>query len=1062
MDKPAENSVSSSKHMGERRLVSVLFTDMVGYTAIVDSLGGETTVQFTRMVYEMLKGIVEENGGVVRGFAGDSIMAVFGIPEALEDAALRACRTGMAIHEAFDRAGDDIEARFGVRPVMRVGVSSGSVVMAKVEGEGAEMTAVGNAVNLASRIQSLASPGRCLICDTTRRLVEWLVDLSFDGEHQIKGVPRKQKLWLLESIHTAASRFDASLARGLSQYVGRDAELSQLSLALDESQKNMRVVDLVAEPGLGKTRLVYEFLGRAESETRTIFRGHCTADGQQVPFMPFLEVVRNSFRIYDDDEPDAIAQKLQDGLKVSGLVTPENVGLLMNLLGLKPPEGALEGLDGVLIGLRTRDLLPALLRAQCAQGKAIVLIEDIHWIDGASEEMMRTLIDGDGIQNLLILHTRRPEYTPPWLDKPAVATIALNPLDENDFRQLAETRLGSGDLPDELIRQVTERAGGNPLFGEEILSFLIEQGALRVESGHVLFDTNPDDQGLPASMQGLLLARIEQLRPEDRVLLQAAAAIGREFDPGLLSLVVPNPEDIGTALQRLQTQDIVFRKSNSSDYMFKHVLLRDAVYQSLVRVRRSELHLAIAVALEQRNANRLPEAAETLAHHYSQTDRADKAFEFSALAGAKSLGVFSHDQANQYFASAMELYEKDPSCASDAAFAAFLANYALCSNISLDVMTTIGLAPNIRPILNQIGDSEDHALYLHHYVSCLVCNSKFLEALSVQGELTAMAERLGDPKSVAYALVNELSVSIYCAPLPNEVFEAKKAQVEQALAKFDDAYLQNFYLATVGWNELTRGRVIKARETAERMVAVGEKKNDPRSLGYGTAMKALVAVVTDDHQAAFDLSEEALRLSRAEFELAIAESSRVAALVPLQRPNARESVQQYVDMVHAKGSTLFAGVPQTMLGVALAMEGRVGEGLRQIESTIAQREAEGAFTAADWNRLFLSEVYLQILAGDGDASLGVLLRNFWTLASVILNGEKRIVSLIEKTRKNPQFDPEGHYFARGEMILGLLYKIKKKKPKALEHLNRAHHLIAPTGASPMLTRIEDAIAELAA
>ena len=772
--------------------------------------------------------------------------------------------------------------------------------------------------------------------------------------------------------------------------------------------------------------------------------------------------MQSSFRIQDEDAPVEIEAKLRAGLQRAGQDKAENLGLLMNLLGLTPPSGALDGLDGVLIGLRTRDLLPSMLEAQCEIGPVILFVEDIHWIDSASEDILLKLISCGGFANLLILTTRRPEYVPDWHTFPVVTALALQPLSEEDIRRLAQSRLQVETLPAELIREVVERSGGNPLFGEEILSYLIEDGALKVVAEQVEFDTSSGDNALPTSMQNLLSARIAQLQPGDRILLQAAAAIGRQFDPGLLSMVVAHSDDTGAALQRLRALDIVYRRENSSDYMFKHVLLRDTVYQSLLAERRSELHLSIAEALEKRNANRLPESAETLAHHYSQTARSDLAFRYSALAGAKSLGVSSHNQAKQYFAAALELYERDPSCASDASFAEFLGNYALCSNISLDVMTMIELAPKIRPILNRIGDNGDHVLFLHHYVSCLVCNSQFYEALRVQRELTEMAERLGDPKSLAYAMVNELSVAIYSAPVTNAEFEAKKKEIEACLTRFDDAYLLNFFLATVGWNELTRGRVAGARETAEHMIEFGVQKNDPRALGYGTAMKALVAVVTDDHQTALALSEEALTLSRAEFETAIAESSRVAALVALRRPCALDAVKEYVDKSAANGCTLFSGVPQTMLGVGLAMEGRVAEGLRQIENTIALREAEGMQIAADWNRLFLSEVYLQILSGEGGASLGVLLRNFRTLVGVMLSGEMRIRSLIEKARENPQFDQDGHYYARGEMILGLLSKHKKRKTQAIHHLQIAHRLIAPTGASPMLTRIEQALADLAA
>nr|WP_256415887.1 adenylate/guanylate cyclase domain-containing protein [Ruegeria sp. HKCCD8929] len=1049
------------ENLGERRQVSVLFADMVGYTAIVSELGEEKALEFIRLVYEKLTSAVEDHGGTVRDFAGDSIMALFGIPEALEDAALRACRAALSIHATFAVAADDIEARFGVRPSMRVGISSGTVLMAAVTGEHGPATAVGSTVNLASRIESLAPPGGSLICDTTRRLVEWVAELSFNGEHQIKGLAKPQKLWNLQSIRDSATRFDASLARGLSSYVGREGELVAMSAALVRAKNTLSVIDLVAEPGLGKTRLVFEFLKRVPSEEASVITGHCFADGQQVPFLPLLEIVRSSFRIRDADDPSEVARKLDAGLQVSGLHSEENLGLLLNLLGLRPPSGALDGLDGVLIGLRTRDLLRALLKAKCSQGKTILLIEDSHWIDSASEDILRRLIESGEQDNLLIIQTRRPEYVPDWLDNSRVTTIALEPLAPDDIAHMAQTRLGVDLLPDDLKRQLTERAGGNPLFGEEILSFLLDQGALRIDAGTADFDAELGESGLPVTMQSLLTARTERLHPEDRELLQAAAVIGRRFDPGLLSLLVDNADDTGAALERLQTLDIVHREINSSDYIFKHVLLRDSVYQSLVSTRRTELHLAIAQALEIRNSNRLQEAAETLAYHYRHTDRTDLAFTYSAMAGAKSLGIYSLDEANRYFVSALELYQSDPGCATKEQFAEFLSDFALCSNISLRVTAMIELADKVRPILEQVGDNRHHALFLHHYVSCLVCNGKYHAAHSIQQELTAMAERLRDPASKAYAMVNELSVSIYYSPIANEVFEAKKREIEAVLKRIDDAYIQNFFLATVGWNELTRGRVAKAHETADQMIALGTSKNDPRALGYGTAMKALIAMVTDDHELALRMAEEARNASRVEFELAIAEAARVGSLVPLEKPGALETVQRHVDECSAKGWALFTAGPETMLGVAYAMNGQIAEGLRQIEDVIQRRDEEGTQVAADWGRLFLCEMHLAILTGEGGGSIGVLLRNLRTIIRVMLTGEKRLISLIERVRKNPQFDTKGHYIARCDMIMGLLYKAKKKKPLAVQHLTDARLIVETAGQSPMLARIDAALAELA-
>ena len=213
--------------------------------------------------------------------------------------------------------------------------------------------------------------------------------MSFAGEHTIKGLAKPQKVWGIKSVRKGVTRFDASVGRGLSAYIGRENELAMLRDALQRARDRFRVIDIVAEPGLGKTRLVFEFRQRLKVDETFVLTGNCSADGQRIPFLPFLEVMRGAFRIRPEDDPAEIARKLETGLRGLELHTTENLGLLLNLLGLEPPEASLAGLDGVLIGLRTRDLLPGLLKAQCRASTVVLLLEDIHWIDGVSQEMPR-------------------------------------------------------------------------------------------------------------------------------------------------------------------------------------------------------------------------------------------------------------------------------------------------------------------------------------------------------------------------------------------------------------------------------------------------------------------------------------------------------------------------------------------------------------------------------------------------------------------------------------------------------------------------------------------------
>ena len=275
------------------------------------------------------------------------------------------------------------------------------------------------------------------------------------------------------------------MSRGLSTFVGRERELEVLERALDEARSELRVVDLVAEPGMGKSRLLHEFRQRIGKDRAFVLSGSCSPDGQQTPFLPFIEVVRGSFRVSAGRSGEGHCAKAGNGADRAWPALARNLGLLLHLLGLKVPDDALTGLDGVLIGLRTRELLQQLLEARCRLSPVVMMIEDLHWIDSVSEELLGKIIDSEAKLRLLLLTTRRPEYAPPWLDRAVVTKLPLEPLPTGDIRHLVQARLGVEALPEALARQVTEKAEGNPLFAEEIVSFLTERGILRATERQV-------------------------------------------------------------------------------------------------------------------------------------------------------------------------------------------------------------------------------------------------------------------------------------------------------------------------------------------------------------------------------------------------------------------------------------------------------------------------------------------------------------------------------------------------------------------------------------------------
>jgi class 3 adenylate cyclase/tetratricopeptide (TPR) repeat protein len=1043
----------------ERRLVTVLFADMVGFTAFSERRGEEAAYSLMRSLSKLMGESVNEQGGIVESFTGDGIMAAFG---ALEDAPLRACRAAVAILERLKETGPDLEARHGIRPEMRIGLNTGPAVIGEVGGYApAGMSFHGDTINFAARLQTIAEPGSAVMSETTHRLVRGMIEANLAGEYGIKGKSEPQKAYRLNAVRQGAKRFDMAMSRGLGTFVGREREFEVLEHALAEAASQLRVIDLMAEPGMGKSRLLYEFRERTIEQRVVILSGNCSPYGQQTAFLPFIEVVRGSFRIRPRDTEEEIAQKLAMGLTALGLYSMLNLGLLLHLLGLKAPDRALAGLDGVLIGLRTRDLLQQLLEARCQLSSLILVIEDLHWIDSVSEELLDKIVNSSRTLRLLLIHSRRREYVPPWLDRSVVTKLHLEPLPAGDIRRLVQARLGAQALPETLVHRVEEKAEGNPLFAEEIVSFLTERGVLRTTASKVEFDSNAMAAVLPASLQSLLTARVDCLSPEDRKLLQAASVIGRRFDTELLAAVVDNADDIDVRLAAMQALDLVRSGSKSSDCLFKHALVRDALYESLLTGARTTLHFRIAEEIERRSGNRLIEVAEALAYHYSQTDHAGKAFTYLSMAGSKSLSVYSLEEADAHFSRAIERFQTSPGCASDQEVANVLVDYTLLQNALGRNRNVVDIVDKFAAQLHNLGDSAQAVLVLHQKVFSLCFMNEFDAALAEQANISRMADRLGDDRSRAYSLSSQILLSSAVAP---KTLSDQKPIVRNALkaaSRTEDAYIRSVVRWVIAIDEIGRGRMSVARKIAEKMSKIGRRLNDPRPMGMGMGILGWIALTSDDYARALSCADECLQIAYTPQERMNALGVKGSALALLKELEKAEPVltdirRQLIELNWRYELILL----DPAFGVLAVLNGKIGRGIRIIESAIATARRDGWRAAEDWAKLFLCEVYLEVMFPKDKAPLSLLLRNIPTLIKILFVGRSSIESLVSQVRSNPQFDVNGHHIGRAEMILGLLYKGRRNRALAIQHLTEANRIFSQFGQTPILARVHAALVEL--
>jgi class 3 adenylate cyclase len=1045
---------------GERRQVTVLFADLVGFTAFSERSGEEAAFALMRRVASMMAAVVEEQGGSVRNFTGDGIMALFGVPTALEDAPLRACRAALTIQDRLESAAGDITATHGLRPQLRIGINTGPAVVAKVpSGHSSTVTALGDAVNLASRLQALAAPEGVLLSEATERLVQGLTETEAAGEHEIKGKSERQRVFRLLRLREGASRFDAALSRGLTSYVGRSRELESLDRCLGESRVGLRVVDVVGEPGIGKSRLLHEFRARLGDRRVFVLPGSCSPDGQQTPFRPFIEVVRGSFRVKIGEAAVDVLRKLDKGLEALGLASPQNLGLLLNLLGLNPPPGALKGLDGTLIGLRTRDLLLSLLHARCRITPVIMLLEDLHWIDAVSEELLSRLFSNEAALPLMVIHTRRPEYQPPWSNRQAVEVLRLEPLSVGETSEIVRARLQLADLPPMLARAVVEKAEGNPLFAEEVATFLLERGSVRRTTSGIDYDPAAVATALPGTIHALLAARIDRLAPEDRSLLQAAATIGRRFTPELLRAVAGTTAD--DRLAHLHELDLIHIEDKSGEIVFKHALVKDALYDSMLNEQRALLHLRIAAEIERLSDNRLVEVAEQLAHHYRLTERSDKAFQYLALAGQKSLRVYSLDAAVKYFEDALALLEAFPQCADDVAVLGVLADLSVVLILMALPGRLARLVERHRTRVSRVGDAQPKAILLTNYAFAAVMICRYRSALPAAEEALEIALRLDDARSKAYA---RGAIVLVKATLGLEDVAETQRHVELGMLESDqtdDPYSLIWFRGNAAWSCLYRGLTDRGRVIALELQEHGRTRGDPRAAAAGLWILGQLDIVDQRYDDALVHSNECIELALTPLDREIGILTK--GMAEILRGNVAEGAALLRDCRQRALANDFnysrIGC-DPVLGVAMMLGGDFAGGVRFIEAAIQRNEHEGSPIGRDYASIYLAEIYLEFLAPRQKPPVMAMLKNLPFLIRTILTGRRRALELLMRARDNPMFAGATYYRARIDADLGLLHKLAKRPDMARSYLTQARPVAESLGATGLLSKIDAALLDL--
>jgi len=619
----------------ERRQVTVMFSDLVGSTALAARMDPEDLREVISAYQKCVAETVSRFGGFVAKYMGDGVLVYFGYPQAHEDDAERAVRAGLELVLAVTA----LKTHAALQT--RVGIATGLVVVGDLvgSGEAQERGIIGETPNLAARLQSIAEPNTVVIAESTRKLLGALFELEDLGQKDLKGIAEPMRAWAALRTSSAEGRFEALHASGLTELVGREEELDLLLRRWSKAKTGEgQVVLLSGEAGIGKSRLTAALLENLTGERHTRLRYFCSPQHTDSALYPIIGQMERAAGFVHDDSPQAKLDKL-DALLAQTSTSTQHVALFAEMLSL-PNDGRYPalGMTSEQRRQRTLEALGSQMEALSRYKPVLMIFEDAHWTDPSSLEAFSRAVDRLRNLRVLLIVTFRPEFEPPWIGRPYVTALTINRLAQRDIEAMIDSVVGNKLLPASIRQDIIERTDGVPLFVEEMTKAVLEAGS--EEAAQRTATTIPSSMfAVPASLHASLMARLDRLGPAKEV-AQIGAAIGREFSHALVAAVVRKPEaELGSALDRLVAAGLLSRQGvpPHATYLFKHALVQDAAYGTLLREPRRALHARIAETLESQFADIAENQPELLARHCTEAGQIEKAAGLWGKAGQRSL-----------------------------------------------------------------------------------------------------------------------------------------------------------------------------------------------------------------------------------------------------------------------------------------------------------------------------------------------------------------------------------------------------------------------------------------
>ncbi len=1040
---PSPDGIAAASQ--ERRQVTVFFSDLSGFTSLSERLDPEDVRDIVNKVWNRAGEIVARYDGRINRLLGDAVMAIFGDPVAHEDDPVRAVRAALELHDAVEALNRDVEQRIGAPIGMHTGINTGVVLTSESLLDGKQTGPLGDTINVASRLQSMAEIGQIFVGPNTRRAIEQIFEIEDLGERDLKG--KGDPVPIARVVSVAARQ--VTPARRSGRFVGREHELNMLHDEWEKSRKGgATFVALSGEAGAGKSRLVEEFRARIAADA-TWLEGRAYPFAQNIPYYAITDLISNRLGIDETDSTDTVREKLQQRVgALVGEATPDVLPPLLQLYDIEGSQGS--SIDREAYKQRLRDSVRLLLQQLAERGLLVVCLQDLHWADPSTIELLRELATAD-FASVMTLYNFRPEFS---FHEGGIREIKIEELSGRDTRDLLESLLESGDVPDELVAFLDERTSGNPFFVEEIVNGFLESRVLARTGDGWTLTREFDATSVPTTIRGMIAARIDRLDAGRRVILQEASFIGREFLFTILSQVRGTDDALADALGELESADLIRKRDVDPDleYLFKHALTQEVAYSGLLRSKRHELHRRVGQAREKLLGERTREYAETIAFHFKNSDAPDRATPYLLLAGKKAVERYALAEAETQYRAAYDILLAQPASDDrDHQLLELINEWCLVHYYTGDMNAFERLMADHGALLESERHPELRGMWLTWLCFTAYTVSDFAESIAFGDRALAIAEECHSTRVAAYALTQKSWALGQYGRTEDSLICASQALglLDQLTDERDSRYIRLKAGCGAAIFHATLGDLFKARAEAKDLLEFANASGSRRALAFAHWSMGFIHLITGDT----DRSGQEYALGREAapdpFYTAILDVFLGGYLAQYDKPDAaRAVVDPALSFAADHGLTTLVLFQRGNEAFVLLSKGELTRGMDQFEAVQREFRSVGSPFYDVQISGGIGATYARMATGEGaDASegkLGLIVRNPGFVLGRARRASQTARDILMDLSTNLSPELEGFRFMIEFELAKLLVK-RKERDEARKHLDKAIAFLQPMG-----------------